>query len=432
MKINEFNSPYTEASYEGNIGAMEMFKFYQVASDKQKAVLKNLIAKGKKGLAWKLIQQVTGVKLQGKEFDESKKLHQNTSLDIKFKIDADEYEVVITSFDDQGNQLGYATFDRAEYGPDQPIKNLIIPTDLKVNKIHRGQGIASRMYDHLTDAGYTIRRSSDQTAAGSKFWNTRQGKDSKYWEDNNSQQNEGWKDWAMAAGIGSMAAGIGGAAYDAYKGADTEKPTQVQAGKVKAPEIKAPIAKAIKSVTDSPHERLLAREAVKAGIEGEELAQFLAQTAHESHNFKTMVEYGNTDYFKQYEPKFLKDKKTKKIIVDPKTKKPKNFNPKAATLGNVKPGDGERYKGRGYIQLTGRYNYSKAGQALGLPLEENPELVEKPEIAAKIAIWFWQTRVKPKVDDFSDTKAATKPINPGLKHLDRRKEKFQDYKVALK
>jgi hypothetical protein len=57
-----------EASYAGNIGAMEMAKFFQKATDQQKKILKDLIATGKRGLAWKLIQDVTGVKLQGAEF----------------------------------------------------------------------------------------------------------------------------------------------------------------------------------------------------------------------------------------------------------------------------------------------------------------------------------------------------------------------------
>jgi hypothetical protein len=57
-----------EASYAGNIGAMEMAKFFQKANDQQKKILKDLIAAGKRGLAWKLIQDVTGVKLQGAEF----------------------------------------------------------------------------------------------------------------------------------------------------------------------------------------------------------------------------------------------------------------------------------------------------------------------------------------------------------------------------
>ena len=250
---------------------------------------------------------------------------------------------------------------------------------------------------------------------------------------------EGWKDWVTGAGIAAMAAGGGSAAWDAYKASQAEKePTPIVAKAEKKSDFKKGVQAIAKDavpkqlVTGSPHEKFLTNAAVAAGITGEELAQFLAQTAHESHNFKTMVEYGDSDYFKKYEPKFVKDKKSKKLIVDPKTKKPKNFNPKAVTLGNDMPGDGERYKGRGYIQLTGKYNYRKASEALGLDLVKKPELVEKPEVAAKVAVWFWQNRVQPKVNDFGNTKAATKPINPGLKHLDQRKEKFQTFKTAMR
>lgn len=58
-----------EASYEGNIGAMEVFKFFQMANEQQKKLFRSLLAKGKKGLAWKLVQDTVGVKLVGKEFE---------------------------------------------------------------------------------------------------------------------------------------------------------------------------------------------------------------------------------------------------------------------------------------------------------------------------------------------------------------------------
>jgi hypothetical protein len=58
-----------EASYPGNIGAMEVMKFFQIADDKKKELFKELLSKGKKGLAWKLIQDTVGVKLVGKEFE---------------------------------------------------------------------------------------------------------------------------------------------------------------------------------------------------------------------------------------------------------------------------------------------------------------------------------------------------------------------------
>lgn len=66
MRVYEFIN--FEAAYTGNIGAMEMMKFYQIATPEQKLLLKTLIAKGKKSEAWELVQQLAGIKLQGKEF----------------------------------------------------------------------------------------------------------------------------------------------------------------------------------------------------------------------------------------------------------------------------------------------------------------------------------------------------------------------------
>lgn len=61
-----------------------------------------------------------------------------------------------------------------------------------------------------------------------------------------------------------------------------------------------------------------------------------------------------------------------------------------ANLGNTKPGDGVRYKGRGLVQITGRHNYTLAAQELGLPLLETPEMLEQPLNAARSAGWFWK------------------------------------------
>jgi hypothetical protein len=60
-----------EASYPGNIGMMELAKFFQIADAEQKQLFNQLLEKGKKGLAWKLIQDITNTKLQGKEFEEN-------------------------------------------------------------------------------------------------------------------------------------------------------------------------------------------------------------------------------------------------------------------------------------------------------------------------------------------------------------------------
>jgi hypothetical protein len=68
LEDNETN----EASYPGNIGAMEVFKFMKMASQDQIKMLKKLIDEKEYKIAWALIQKVTGVKLQGKEFQEDR------------------------------------------------------------------------------------------------------------------------------------------------------------------------------------------------------------------------------------------------------------------------------------------------------------------------------------------------------------------------
>jgi putative chitinase len=64
---------------------------------------------------------------------------------------------------------------------------------------------------------------------------------------------------------------------------------------------------------------------------------------------------------------------------------------------------------------------------LSLPLEQQPELVERPDIAAKVAVWFWQQRVQPRVSNFDDVTQSTRPINPALKGLPDRQKYYDQY-----
>ena len=195
-------------------------------------------------------------------------------------------------------------------------------------------------------------------------------------------------------GLGAAALGIAG----------SQNKSAVAPATAKAPADQTLPVKQLK-----PLEKVLVGVAQQAGIVGTELKQFLAQCAHETADFTTLREIGNATYFaKKYD---------------------KQYNPaKAKVLGNIKPGDGIRYKGRGFIQLTGRYNYKKAGESLGLPLEQQPELVERPDIAAKVAVWFWGNRVQPRVSDFTNVPQSTRPINPALKGLQNRQQHFDTYK----
>jgi putative chitinase len=143
----------------------------------------------------------------------------------------------------------------------------------------------------------------------------------------------------------------------------------------------------------------------QAGItDPQERAQFLGQMSHESMGFTRMLEMADGT---AYEGK--------------------------SRLGNTQPGDGPRFKGRGFVQLTGRYNYGKYGSQLGIDLINNPHLASDPKIAAKIAVAYWMDRVRPAVKknggDFSNTRVVTKAINGGFNGLEdriRRVAKFQN------
>lgn len=125
---------------------------------------------------------------------------------------------------------------------------------------------------------------------------------------------------------------------------------------------------------------------------------FLAQVAHESGRFVYVREiWGPTAAQRRYEGR--KD------------------------LGNTQPGDGFRYRGRGLIQITGRANYRKAGQALGVGFESNPELLERQDWASESAAWFWAEHGLNELADRGTElafKQITKRINGGTNgYLDR-------------
>jgi putative chitinase len=88
----------------------------------------------------------------------------------------------------------------------------------------------------------------------------------------------------------------------------------------------------------------------------------------------------------------------------------------ASRMGNGAPGsgDGWKYRGRGLIQVTGKANYQKCGDALGLDLIAQPELLEQPANAAMSAAWFWSANGLNPLADAGDLHAITRKINGGL------------------
>ncbi|PBJ82014.1 peptidoglycan-binding protein [Lysobacteraceae bacterium NML93-0399] len=134
----------------------------------------------------------------------------------------------------------------------------------------------------------------------------------------------------------------------------------------------------------------------------ERQAMFIAQLAHESGGFHYMEEIASGA---AYEGR--------------------------TDLGNTQPGDGERYKGRGYIQVTGRHNYTEAGRALGLDLVNNPELAAQPENAARIAAWYWESRGINAAADAGDFTQVTRLINGGTNGLADRQAYYERARAAL-
>jgi putative chitinase len=140
------------------------------------------------------------------------------------------------------------------------------------------------------------------------------------------------------------------------------------------------------------------------------LAHFLAQIGHESGSLRHAREiWGPTPVQLRYEGR--------------------------ADLGNVQPGDGERYRGRGLIQTTGRSNYRRAAQRLrdrGAPdFETQPELLELPEWAAWSAADYWAMRSINAAADADDLLRVTRLVNGGLNGLQDRQRRLAQAKAVL-
>lgn len=139
-------------------------------------------------------------------------------------------------------------------------------------------------------------------------------------------------------------------------------------------------------------------------------AMFLAQVLHESGEFRYLAELGNDAYLSKYDTGSL-----------------------AKRLGNTPEadGDGQLYKGRGLIQITGRENYQKCGQALKLTLLKTPQLLENPRHAVASACWFWSSRNLNQWADADSITSCTKVINGGTNGLEDRREYWKRAKLAM-
>ena len=136
------------------------------------------------------------------------------------------------------------------------------------------------------------------------------------------------------------------------------------------------------------------------------IAYALATTQHETAGTNQPInEYGGDEYFtRNYEGR--------------------------SDLGNTQPGDGARYHGRGYVQLTGRYNYRKMGERIGVDLENNPDLALDPVVAAKILAAFFKDRGVADIASQGDFIGARRPVN-GIDQADKIAQLANQYLKGL-
>ncbi|MBD8739499.1 glycoside hydrolase family 19 protein [Pseudomonas fluorescens] len=142
------------------------------------------------------------------------------------------------------------------------------------------------------------------------------------------------------------------------------------------------------------------------------IAAFLAQVGHESGELRYVRELGSDEYLSKYDTGAL-----------------------AARLGNTHEadGDGQKYRGRGLIQITGRRNYLSCSQALfgDDRLLREPTLLEQPQWAAESAAWFWQRNGLNELADKDQFTAITRRINGGLNGLEDRLRLWARAKAVL-
>lgn len=176
------------------------------------------------------------------------------------------------------------------------------------------------------------------------------------------------------------------------------------------PVAKTPPAKIVdKKLEATPLGSYIESVARKNGINGVHLANFLAQCKVETANWASLKEWSDGW---QYDP---------------------SVNPVGAKkLGNLYKGDGPRYKGRGFIHLTGRWNYAECGKAIGADLVNHPELVEtNTQIAGQSTLWFWNRFIRNNYKA-NDIHGVSKRVNgPNPNGLAARVTAFNEYIKTL-
>jgi putative chitinase len=164
-------------------------------------------------------------------------------------------------------------------------------------------------------------------------------------------------------------------------------------------------------------------------------AAFLSQIGHESGQLRNLVE--NLNYSAEALARTWPTRFTEQSAAA-YARQPEKIANKVygGRMGNgpESAGDGWRFRGRGLLQVTGRSNYREAGAGLGLPLEDEPELLEQAEHAAQSAAWWWAKRGLNEMADSGRIRDIGSIINTGQsgKTPNGAAERLALYDLALK
>ena len=162
-------------------------------------------------------------------------------------------------------------------------------------------------------------------------------------------------------------------------------------------------------------------------------AAFIGQCMHESAGFKTLTEnlnYSAKALMATWPSRFPNEEFANQYARNPEKIANKVYG---GRMGNAdeSSGEGWKYRGRGIKQLTGKENYDRCGEALGVDLVENPDLLLEPKYATLSAGWFWNKHNLNDLADKGDIETMTKRINGGLLGLDARKAAIQKAESVL-
>jgi putative chitinase len=167
------------------------------------------------------------------------------------------------------------------------------------------------------------------------------------------------------------------------------------------------------------------------------IAGFISQCAHESMDFNAMSENLNyrEETLNKVFPRYFGPGKRNAAEYAKNPEKIANYvymdEFRTSKLGNVQPGDGWRFRGRGLKQLTGRDNYSRFAKDYNMTAEQAAEWLETKEGALASALWFWNTNKLNTIADTGNVAALTKKINGGDIGLADRQARYTKAVAAL-